>query len=962
MKQAGYIWGNLAGWLLLCAVCFLEASQVPHRVSSVNYSERLSAGVSIVREQFEPTTQFEVPPPPTPSGVSDTSQDERLIARAESSLDMNKARAKVPLDSRVGSNLRAGDDPAELELEQRQQSEPHIAADPNNSQILLATFQEGRRSDAGAASCGYAISKDGGYSWRRSLIPRLTNINGGRWFRATDPVAVVGADGTMYLNTLVARSVDFTLGDLVVSRSLDGGQTWSDPFVAYQGPNAQLFPDKNWMAVNPYAGTGTFNRLVITYTAFTYNAAGQTISHHLQSLLSSDKGATWSSPVSITPHGSANQGSIPIFLRDGSLVVIYFTFTAGSSVTGRIDCKRSMDGGQTWPVQERTALANITCYDDPDTRDGVFLPSASYAKDSDELYVAMTAMQLGQPRIVVVKSGNGGATWTTPIVVSDNPIGAGVMNPSIAASPDGKIVAVTFYDKRHAPGHAGFVDLYAALSFDGGASWQTNIRITNLSSDVRLAQPTSRGYMLGDYLGLTAGGLISGMQTFTAIWCDTREGESDPYTVKLAATPSGSYESWLATQLPPEHRSNATPQQDLDGDGLSLLHEWALGLEPLQHESGSPFLVQTNPGLFSIYYRCRMNNSLKVAWQKSGDGQSWHATDFTSRLEDMPPLVPDSVRLAGGSFTLASTERAWFRPVFMLVSDDGDAPTASTFNESVNVAARTRISNLSARGFVGTDDQRLIVGFVRNDTSVPVLLRGIGPSLQGYGVPTPITDPILTAYTDDGNRLIAENDNWMMVNVPHPPPPLLASLMNRVGAFPLTSGREAALLIDSQARVITSILRDAQDEKGNGLVEIYEAGETVKGTLSNLSARGFVDGQMIAGLVVAGPDPCHVLIRAVGPALASLGVPNVLLDPRLSVYRSDSSQPLAINDDWQKGVDARVIQSVAERCGAFPIAGATLDSALVLTLTPGAYTIVVDSARLNQKKGIALLEIYDAAH
>src|SRR5260370_39996828 len=78
------------------------------------------------------------------------------------------------LDPRVGLNLRLGNDPSQLPANMLAQAEPHIARHPSQPDVLVATFQEGRYTDAGAVDCGYSVSQDGGLSCTRSLIPGLT--------------------------------------------------------------------------------------------------------------------------------------------------------------------------------------------------------------------------------------------------------------------------------------------------------------------------------------------------------------------------------------------------------------------------------------------------------------------------------------------------------------------------------------------------------------------------------------------------------------------------------------------------------------------------------------------------------------------------------------------------------------------------------------------------------------------
>src|SRR4030095_2276397 len=68
--------------------------------------------------------------------------------------------------------------------------------------------------------------------------------------------------------------------------------------------------------------------------------------------------------------------------------------------------------------------------------------------------------------------------------------------------------------------------------------------------------------------------------------------------------------------------------------------------------------------------------------------------------------------------------------------------------------------NLSTRGLVGTGDNVLIGGFIINGTDPKmVVLRALGPSLSGFGIPDVLADPVLSVY-DSSNTRIATNDNW----------------------------------------------------------------------------------------------------------------------------------------------------------------------------------------------------------
>jgi hypothetical protein len=126
----------------------------------------------------------------------------------------------------------------------------------------------------------------------------------------------------------------------------------------------------------------------------------------------------------------------------------------------------------------------------------------------------------------------------------------------------------------------------------------------------------------------------------------------------------------------------------------------------------------------------------------------------------------------------------------------------------------------------------------------------------------------------------------------------------------------------------------------------------------NASVRGVAgmgDNVLIAGFVVTGTDSKPMLIRAVGPGLTTLGVSGVLAKPRLQVY--SGSHLVASNTGWGTASNASEIAAVAAQSGAFPLTANSADSALVLTLPPGAYSMIASGS--DGGTGVVLLETYD---
>jgi hypothetical protein len=140
-----------------------------------------------------------------------------------------------------------------------------------------------------------------------------------------------------------------------------------------------------------------------------------------------------------------------------------------------------------------------------------------------------------------------------------------------------------------------------------------------------------------------------------------------------------------------------------------------------------------------------------------------------------------------------------------------------------------------------------------------------------------------------------------------------------------------------------------------------DAGRIVN--LSVLATAGAGDQTFIAGVVLAGnAGTKELLIRAVGPSLAQVGVPvGFQADPALQIDALSGRAPaLAFNQDWGRspGAAAADLALTFARVGAFPFLANSADAALTGPFAAGAYTATVN---ITGSPGIVLTEIYDAS-
>jgi hypothetical protein len=201
-----------------------------------------------------------------------------------------------------------------------------------------------------------------------------------------------------------------------------------------------------------------------------------------------------------------------------------------------------------------------------------------------------------------------------------------------------------------------------------------------------------------------------------------------------------------------------------------------------------------------------------------------------------------------------------------------------------------------------------------------------------------LRDPYLQLIDSTGS-IIASNDGW---NVPG----------EEVSAYGLApkNAKEAALVTTLSPGSYSAVVSGVGSTSGVGLFELYDLTPDA-GRVANISTRGRVetgDEVMIGGFILSSQIPNKVIVRAIGPSLASLGVKGVLADPVLELYDSYGTL-LESNDNW------RSTQEVEIQATSIPPTD-DREAALVITLAPGAYSTIVRGA--NSGTGVALVEVY----
>ena len=171
----------------------------------------------------------------------------------------------------------------------------------------------------------------------------------------------------------------------------------------------------------------------------------------------------------------------------------------------------------------------------------------------------------------------------------------------------------------------------------------------------------------------------------------------------------------------------------------------------------------------------------------------------------------------------------------------------------------------------------------------------------------------------------------------------------------LDRGRDtfAGYNISSIALSIPKTLLNSANNVVGAEALIFRADRFPVTLFGNMSTRGKVgvgDDVLIGGIIISGNSLKRIVIRALGPSLATTGVVGALLNPTVTVFNSQM-EVVASNDDWQTSPNAGDLTAV-HLDPTDP-----RESALIATLAPGNYTAVVSG--VNGTSGIGLVEAYD---
>jgi hypothetical protein len=407
--------------------------------------------------------------------------------------------------------------------------EPFVAVNPANPSNIVGVFQQDRWSNGGAHGLVASTSHDGGSTWTESWAHFSncsggTAANGGDYARASDPWVTFAPNGDVYQISLSA-SADLTVSAVLVSKSTDGGDTWSEPTTLARNvsgfPEGPGFNDKESITADPTNSNNVYavwdrSRFPSDNADLTAQASAASIRGDIMFSRTTDGGQTWSAPQDIL---GLNQneftiGNQIVVLPNGTLVDIFEDLNGSGFQPApnqfHESVIRSTDHGATWSKVIDISTDGSIAVRDPDTgafvRTGAGLPDIAVDPRTRTLYAVWSDGRFSgftHDDVALSRSRDGGLTWSSPIKVNASPAGVAAFTPSVDVASDGT-VAVTYYDFRDNTPNTSTLPTaaFAVFSHNGGSTFGGEVRLTKKSFDLDLA-PRAGGLFLGDYVGLS---------------------------------------------------------------------------------------------------------------------------------------------------------------------------------------------------------------------------------------------------------------------------------------------------------------------------------------------------------------------------------------------------------------------------------------------------------------------------
>lgn len=332
-----------------------------------------------------------------------------------------------------------------------------------------------------------------------------TTSDGQSWQANSDPVVAISRTGNVYLADLYINASNSANGFYVSQSTLTnltaaGSNFTSTNLVAGNlDPLATTLEDKPWIAVDnsssPTSGTlyasWTHFDGCFSFAGFIFCLTDSIVVSH------SADGVNWTAPVHIDPSAQdgAVQGSQVAVGPDGSVYVVYEVFLSRGKRQHFL--AKSTDGGATFssPVAITPSFSELTFSSTYRKNSFAALAVSPANGNVYAVYADQPNKSVGA-QVQFIASTNGGASFSAPVTINDNSAGQQFM-PAVAVDSSG-VIHASWFDTRNSPSNSSIYDIFASFSKDAGGTFAVNARVTPTSINADSAS------FIGDYSGNAA--------------------------------------------------------------------------------------------------------------------------------------------------------------------------------------------------------------------------------------------------------------------------------------------------------------------------------------------------------------------------------------------------------------------------------------------------------------------------
>ncbi len=382
---------------------------------------------------------------------------------------------------------------------------------------------------------GFCFSNNGGTSWSGNYNNMNPSNNGG------DPGPFIWPTGSAYAGRLGTSDLNGAYNNVIGFYSIDNGVTWTSPVNMFGGGSV----DKNLSCVDDVPGSPYLGRAYTVWSNFSASLPPIVMAY------SADGGATWTGYQTISPasDGSHYCQGCEVKVGPGGVVYVVWAYPVAASPYTEADMGfvKSTNGGVTWINGTNTAQAtNGIRGNGPNgiringfPRLAVDRFGGTY---NGNIYVCMGEKNVAPATDVaymcLIKSTNGGTTWTHTRINQDTPgNGKYQMLGDICVDPQGG-VNCSYYDQRNTTGNV--CEFWMSRSANGGATW-SDVVVSDHQFTPAAISGLAAGYQ-GDYTGIVAGN-----GKVWPFWMDNSSGHYQVWTVGISYGP------------PPTHDISAGP-------------------------------------------------------------------------------------------------------------------------------------------------------------------------------------------------------------------------------------------------------------------------------------------------------------------------------------------------------------------------------------------------------------------